>query len=132
MTPNDVNSAITNDTIYQSGECKDDSNCTAGETDVGDAGVVVLNYGDRFQQGDSKTRTASGSQDGSNPGNTAGGSHMTNGGSGSGAPPKPVVYNCPNGAISFTGIMGCYTKCPCSDEYATSPAKCAAMGYSAS
>jgi hypothetical protein len=48
MTPNDVSSAITNDTIYQSGECENNANCTAGETDVGDAGVVVLNYGDRF------------------------------------------------------------------------------------
>ena len=132
MTPNDVNSAIYNDTIYQSGQCRDNSNCTAGETDVGDAGVVVLNYGDRFQQGDSKTRTTSGSQNGSN----TGGSHMTNGGSnggsGSGGPPKPKPYFCKNGAISLTGIKGCYTKCPCSDEYATSPAKCAAMGYNAS
>ena len=49
MTTNDVNSAITNDTLYQNGECEDNGDCTIGETDEGNAGVVVLNYGNRFK-----------------------------------------------------------------------------------
>ena len=61
MTPNDVNAAISNDNIQQNGSCKDNGDCTIGETDEGNDGDIILNVGDSIQQGNATTSTSSNS-----------------------------------------------------------------------
>ena len=59
MTVNDVDAALVGDTIYQNGACAAGAQCTAGETDIGNDGGIVLGNHNSVEQGDATTITSS-------------------------------------------------------------------------
>ena len=116
MTPNDVTAALNGDTIYQNGSCANGSQCEAGETNVGNDGVIIENSRNTIHQGDSTTSTETSAKSSSSA--TTGKTHTT------------VLKGCPAGTLTVPNGGGCMTKCANGNYTLNGKAGCISQGSS--